>query len=80
LRGVNDDADVLVELCQRLIEMRVMPYYLHQLDRVQGATHFEVPLEIGLRLMRDLRERLPGYAVPRYVRELAGQPYKTPLA
>ena len=43
LRGVNDDADALVELCERLVDLRVMPYYLHQLDRVTGAAHFEVP-------------------------------------
>jgi EF-P beta-lysylation protein EpmB len=67
LRGVNDDADALVELCERLIDLRVLPYYLHQLDRVAGASHFEVELERGLRLMMNLRERLPGYAVPRYV-------------
>jgi EF-P beta-lysylation protein EpmB len=80
LRRVNDDADVLAELCRRLVELRVMPYYLHQLDRVSGAAHFEVPIEIGLRLMAELRQRLPGYAVPRYVRETAGAGHKEPLA
>lgn len=79
LRGVNDDADVLAELCERLVNLRAMPYYLHQLDRVAGAAHFEVAVEEGLRLMAELRRRLPGYAVPRYVREVAGEPFKTPL-
>jgi EF-P beta-lysylation protein EpmB len=79
LRGVNDDPDVLTALCERLIQLRAMPYYLHQLDRVAGAAHFEVPLSRGLEIMESLRQRLPGYAVPRYVRETAGQPYKTPL-
>ena len=60
--------------------MRVVPYYLHQLDRVSGAAHFEVPAETGVRLMRQLRELLPGYAIPRYVRDDPGQPSKTMLA
>jgi L-lysine 2,3-aminomutase len=80
LRGVNDDADVLTELCRRLVDARVMPYYLHQLDRVRGAAHFEVPEAVGRRLMGELRARLPGYAVPRYVRETAGAGHKVSLA
>lgn len=79
LKGVNDDAAVLEELCRRLIDLRVQPYYLHQLDRVQGAAHFEVPPETGRRLIDHLRQRLPGYAVPSYVTEQPGQPSKTPL-
>jgi EF-P beta-lysylation protein EpmB len=79
LRGVNDDADVLAELSERLIDLRVMPYYLHQLDRVSGAAHFEVPIERGLQIMAELRKRLPGYAVPRYVREIAGESHKIEL-
>jgi EF-P beta-lysylation protein EpmB len=80
LRGVNDDVDALDSLCRRLANLRVMPYYLHQLDRVAGAAHFEVPLEVGRGLIEQLRSRLPGYAVPRYVREVAGQSGKTVLA
>ncbi|MFO0947486.1 MAG: EF-P beta-lysylation protein EpmB [Planctomycetota bacterium] len=80
LAGINDDADVLTELCRRLVELRVMPYYLHQLDRVQGAAHFEVPEEKGRSLVAELRRRLPGYAVPRYVREIPGVGNKTVLA
>lgn len=76
LRGVNDDADVLTDLCERLVNLGVMPYYLHQLDRVQGAAHFEVPEETGRRLIVELRRRLPGYAMPRYVRELPGELHK----
>ena len=72
LRGVNDDADVLTELCERLVNARVMPYYLHQLDRVSGAAHFEVPKETGKRLIQQLHARLPGYAVPKYVEEIEG--------
>jgi lysine 2,3-aminomutase len=69
LRGVNDRADVLAELCRRLVDLRVIPYYLHQLDAVAGAAHFEVPISTGIALLAELRARLPGYAVPRYVRE-----------
>jgi L-lysine 2,3-aminomutase len=69
LRGINDDVETLAALYERLVDLRVMPYYLHQLDAVAGAAHFEVPVEEGVALMRALRARLPGYAVPRYVRE-----------
>jgi EF-P beta-lysylation protein EpmB len=79
LRGVNDDADTLTDLCERLVDLRVMPYYLHQLDRVLGAAHFEVPVAEGRDLMTKLRARLPGYAVPRYVREIPGADGKVPL-
>ncbi|MCS7237339.1 MAG: KamA family radical SAM protein [Thermoguttaceae bacterium] len=72
LRGVNDKVEPLVELFERLLDLRVVPYYLHQLDRVQGAAHFEVSVEEGLKLVARLRESLPGYAVPRYVREVPG--------
>jgi EF-P beta-lysylation protein EpmB len=80
LRGVNDNADILADLCERLVELGVIPYYLHQLDRVSGAAHFETPIERGIEIIRRLRGRLPGYAVPRYVQEIAGQPNKTVLA
>jgi EF-P beta-lysylation protein EpmB len=80
LRGVNDDWQTLYRLSQRLIDLGVMPYYLHQLDRVAGAAHFEVPEERGRAIIRELCARLPGYAVPRYVRETPGEPGKTPLS
>jgi KamA family protein len=80
LRGVNDDVDSLVELSRRLVNLRVMPYYLHQLDRVRGASHFEVPVSRGLELVAEMRNRLPGYAVPRFVQEVAGEASKTVLA
>jgi len=79
LRGVNDNADALAELCERLIDIGVLPYYLHQLDRVRGAAHFEVDESIGLELIAELQRRLPGYAVPRYVREIEGGSSKTVL-
>ena len=80
LRGVNDRAEVLAELCERLVDLRVMPYYLHQLDAVAGAAHFEVPITTGITLLAELRARLPGYAVPRYVRESRGGVSKKVLA
>ncbi|GIW92339.1 MAG: EF-P beta-lysylation protein EpmB [Pirellulaceae bacterium] len=80
LRGVNDSADVLEELCRRLANLRVLPYYLHQLDPVQGAHHFAVPVQVGIEIVSRLRERLPGYAVPRLVVEEPGQPAKRLLA
>lgn len=79
LRQVNDTLPVLTELFERLIDLGVMPYYLHQLDRVAGATHFEVSTEKGCDLITKLRTRLPGYAVPRYVREVSGEPGKVVL-
>lgn len=77
LKGVNDRIEVLKELCRELIDLRVQPYYLHQLDRVSGGAHFEVPEAEGLAIVDELRKRLPGYAVPTYVREEVGKPSKT---
>lgn len=79
LKGVNDSVDAQADLCERLVNLRVLPYYLHQLDRVAGAAHFEVPVETGRQIIRKLRKRLPGYAVPRYVQEVAGETNKTEL-
>ena len=80
LRGVNDRPDILAKLFESLIDLRVMPYYLHQLDRAAGAAHFEVPEQQGLELMGELRKRMPGYAVPRYVRDIPGNRSKHVLA
>ncbi len=79
LRDVNDRVDRLVELSEALLDNGVLPYYLHQLDRVKGAWHFETGVERGRKLMVELRRLLPGYAVPRYVREIAGKQAKMPL-
>jgi EF-P beta-lysylation protein EpmB len=79
LRGINDRADTLEALSRSLIAQGVMPYYLHQLDRAAGAWHFEVEEELGRALVRELGMRLPGYLVPRYVREIAGERAKRPL-
>jgi len=79
LRGVNDSVEALAGLSGRLFEAGVLPYYLHQLDRVAGTAHFEVPDEQARALVAGLAARLPGYLVPRLVREEAGAPSKTPL-
>jgi EF-P beta-lysylation protein EpmB len=79
LRGVNDTLAAQAALCERLVDLRVMPYYLHQLDRVAGAAHFEVPVDNGQSIIRQLRGQLPGYAVPRFVQETAGASGKTIL-
>ncbi|MDZ4659664.1 MAG: EF-P beta-lysylation protein EpmB [Bythopirellula sp.] len=79
LRGVNDSVADQQSLSERLVALGVVPYYLHQLDRVAGAAHFEVPIEEGRRIIAELRTRLPGYMVPRYVQEIPGEPNKTIL-
>jgi L-lysine 2,3-aminomutase len=77
LRGVNDSVEAQAALWERLIDLRVMAYYLHQLDRVSGAAHFEVPIDQGRRIIRALRARLPGYAVPHYVQDIPGTSHKS---
>ncbi|WP_028917369.1 EF-P beta-lysylation protein EpmB [Pseudoxanthomonas sp. J35] len=79
LRGVNDSVDALADLCERGYAAGVLPYYLHQLDRVQGVAHFEVEDERARELHRQLAGRLSGYLVPKLVREVAGDPGKRPL-
>jgi len=79
LNGVNDCADSLANLSHALFKQGVLPYYLHQLDKVQGASHFEVSDDIAQTLHETLRKTLPGYLVPKLVREIAGEPYKTPI-
>jgi len=76
LRGVNDSINALSTLSECLIEQEVLPYYLHLLDRVQGAAHFEVTSKEAKQLMTQLRHRLPGYMVPKLVREVAGEASK----
>lgn len=80
LAGVNDSADALVELSEALFAAGAMPYYLHLLDRVAGAAHFEVAEERARRLVGEAAGRLPGYLVPRLVREVPGAPAKVGVA
>jgi len=80
LAGVNDSAATLAALSERLVEIGVTPYYLHLLDRVRGAAHFDVAESRAVDLHRRLRDSLPGYAVPRLVREVPGEPAKVRIA
>lgn len=77
LSGVNDKVEILKSLFELLSDHGIIPYYLHQLDRVQGAAHFEVSEENGKALMNRLSKLLPGYAVPKYVKEVPNLPSKT---
>lgn len=78
LKGVNDNVAALAQLSESLLDIGVQPYYLHMLDRVNGTHHFEVNETTALALMQELRNLLPGYMLPRLVREIAGQPAKLP--
>lgn len=79
LKGVNDSVETLEDLCNTLVNAGITPYYLHQLDRVQGSEHFEVSIEEGKNLITALRKRVSGYAVPTFVLEEPGKTSKTPL-
>ncbi|MCA8989203.1 MAG: EF-P beta-lysylation protein EpmB [Planctomycetaceae bacterium] len=79
LRNVNDTLAAQRALCERLVDLGAIPYYLHQLDRVAGAAHFEVDRERGARIVAELQQILPGYAVPRYVEDIPGRSAKTEL-
>jgi KamA family protein len=79
LRGVNDDAGVLCALSETLFAAAVLPYYLHLMDHVAGAAHFEVEEAAAKNIWRTMARRLPGYLVPRLVREEAGAASKTIL-
>lgn len=80
LNGINDATNALAELSEALFAAGVIPYYLHLLDRVAGAAHFDVPAKRAVALHRALRARLPGYLVPKLVREQAGAPGKLPVS
>ena len=79
LKGVNDSAQTLVDLSYRLFEAQVLPYYLHVLDKVKGAHHFDLGAEKIDQIYKDVLASLPGYLVPKLVREVAGEKNKTPL-
>ncbi len=79
LRGVNDSVDALAALCERGFAAGVLPYYLHQLDRVAGVAHFEVDDARAKALHTTLAARLSGYLVPKLVREVPGDTGKRPL-
>lgn len=77
LKGINDDALVLAQLCKRLFTCGVMPYYLHLLDKVDGTAHFDLPHDKALAIYQQLQQQLPGYLLPRLAREEPGKASKT---
>jgi EF-P beta-lysylation protein EpmB len=79
LKHVNDNAQTLAELSQRLFENHIIPYYLHRLDKVQGAAHFDISKEESCRIYTQLRKQLPGYLLPTLVEEIPGRRSKIPL-
>ncbi len=79
LKGVNDSAETLAKLSERLIDVGVIPYYLHQLDHVKNVSHFEVSDDVALNIIKTLRAQLPGYALPQLVREIPDEMSKMPL-
>ena len=79
LRGVNNHAQTLADLSNALFDAGVMPYYLHVLDKVQGAAHFLVSDDEARAIMRELLTLISGYMVPKLAREIGGEPSKTPL-
>jgi len=79
LKGVNDCSTSLATLSRRLYEAGVLPYYLHMLDPVQGAMHFDVPQSRAIEILNALKQALPGYLLPRLVREIPGEASKTAI-
>jgi KamA family protein len=79
LKDVNNEADTLIQLSEKLFEMGVMPYYLNVLDRVQGSAHFDVPEKQAKHIIEQMMINTSGYLVPKLVRESADTPYKVPI-
>ncbi len=79
LKGINDDADTLEALSERLFAQGVLPYYLFVLDKVAGASHFDLPLKEALHIHRELTAKLPGFLVPKLAQEEPGESSKTVL-
>jgi len=80
LKDVNDNADALIELNKALFQHNVLPYYLHMPDQVAGTEHFYVTDQHARELIKTLHASLPGYLVPRLVREIPGERGKTRIA
>jgi EF-P beta-lysylation protein EpmB len=79
LKGINDHADILTKLSENLFDYHIQPYYLHLLDKVEGASHFYITDEQAKKIYQQLLAQLPGFMVPKLVREIAGEPNKTPI-
>lgn len=80
LKGINDSATVLADLSAKLFQIGVLPYYLHLLDKVHGAAHFEVSKDTAVAIYKQLQELLPGYLVPKLAQEIPGEKHKTLVA
>ena len=80
LKGVNDNADTLIQLSETLFAAGALPYYLHLLDKVKGVAHFDVDVKKAKHLIQEIAKQLPGYLVPKLVQEQPGMPYKTVLS
>ena len=79
LKGINDDAEILIDLSEALFSLNILPYYLHLLDKAKGTSHFETPIPKAKAIQKQLRRKLPGFLVPRMVWEKQGEAYKLPL-
>ena len=79
LKGINDKAETLIELSEKMFNAGIQPYYLHLFDPVQGAAHFDVKEEVAVGIMNEMLATLPGFLMPKLVREIAGQANKTPI-
>ncbi len=79
LRGVNDSAETLIKLSETIFDIGIIPYYLHLFDPVQGAAHFDVSEEKAIKIVNEMLATLPGFLMPKLVREIAGQANKTPI-
>ena len=79
LKGINDSGKAISDLSDALFDAGVLPYYVHVLDKVQGASHFYVSDDDARGIMEEAIKRLPGFLVPKLVREIGGQPGKTPI-
>lgn len=79
LSGVNDKAEILIELSEKMFDIGIQPYYLHLLDPVQGAAHFDVSEEKAVRIAKEMLATLPGFLMPKLVREIADEANKTPI-
>jgi L-lysine 2,3-aminomutase len=77
LKGINDSSDQLIALSEKLFDAGIMPYYLHMLDPVQGASHFDVSKKHAVEIFHQIQSELPGFLTPKLVQERAGETSKT---
>ena len=80
LHKINDDVDILTKLSEKLFDIGVLPYYLHTLDKVKGCNHFHISDTKAINLYKELQSKLPGFLVPKLVKEVPFRSYKVPLS